>query len=102
MGWVRCPCGTQISDVTWPCTSKGSLVTEVAFDENETLERTVKSDVILDSRDVWECYECGCIAIDHRESGSNKIKWYAPMDGVKGDVMKAANGSSPHPTPAKP
>jgi hypothetical protein len=88
MGWVRCPCGMQISDVGDPCLAKAALVTDVVFDEAETRERMVSSDVILESRDVWECYECGCIAIDHPESGSNKIKWYKPVDGVKGDVMK--------------
>lgn len=98
MGWVRCPCGTQISDVGYPCSAKAALFTDVALDEAENADRMVKADVIINSRDVWECYECGNIAIDHPESGSNKIKWYAPMDGVKGDVMKPA--TEPAPTPA--
>lgn len=88
MGWVLCPCGTQISDVGYPCAAKAALFTDVEFDEAETAYRTIACDLVLQSRDVWECYECGRIAIDHPESGSNKIKWYAPVDGRKGDVMK--------------
>lgn len=90
MGWVRCPCGTQISDVGDPCAAKGALVPDVVTDEAENRERMMSVDVVLGSRNVWECYECGNIAIDHPESGPNKIKWYAPMDGVKGGVMKEA------------
>lgn len=88
MSKVNCPCGTQLSDVGYPCPNKAALVTDVVFDEAETRERTVSSDVVLDSRDVWECYECGRLAIDHPESGSNRIKWYVPADGIRGDVMK--------------
>lgn len=109
MGWVRCPCGTQISDVGYPCASKGALVTDVKLDQHESTERTIQVDVVLESRDVWECYDCGRIAIDYPEAGSNSIKWYAPIDGAKGDVMKPQpwereilNESSPSPTPATP
>jgi surface antigen len=90
MSKVNCPCGTQISDVGYPCPNKAALFTDVAFDQAEISDshRFVVSDVILDSRDVWECYECGRLAIDYPEAGSNSLKWYVPENGIKGDVMK--------------
>lgn len=77
MGKVYCPCGNVISDVMCPNVCKGTLIGDCELDKLEDHPTNhVWESVSEAGREVWECYECGRIAIDHPEDGSNKLRWY--------------------------
>lgn len=89
MSKVNCPCGNEISNVCSPSINNGWLLSDLDL---EKMEETIESiDIVTVARDVWECHECGSIAIGNNTD--NTIKWYSPKDGVKGELFLNHAGS---------
>ncbi len=72
MAKLGCPCGNSLSNVCFP----------------NTLEGEIKGIYEYVSRNVWECAECGRLAIDMEdEQGVTICKWYNPEDGTPGELF---------------
>jgi hypothetical protein len=77
MAHIRCPCGNRLSNVCFP----------------NTLEGQIKGIYEYKERDVWECADCGRLAIDIKdEVGLTEVKWYIPEDGIPGDLFDIGTG----------
>lgn len=78
MSKVNCPCGWQISNGAMPSINNGWLMSDIEQDAlPEILEDT--TELINLSRDVWECTQCGRLAIGNRID--NSVIWYKPEAG---------------------
>jgi len=87
MSKLNCTCGNQLSSVMWPNDHIGTLVTQWQIDAlEERREMSVRE--IAKGRAIWECSECGRLAIDHPKAGDRTVKWYSPDAGKVGDLMK--------------
>ena len=72
MGHLQCNCGIRLSNSTFPNTLEGDLTG--SYEHNE--------------RSVWECPECGRLAIKIKdEDDLTIIKWYMPEDGKIGNLF---------------
>lgn len=85
MSKVNCPCGNQISDVISPNNYTGIVITSKTLDSYYELEETPCGKNLMaetihgDGLEMWECPECGRIAISVKRN-SSEIKWYIPED----------------------
>lgn len=77
MGSFKCICGNIISDVCEPDEKLGFLYN--SWDENLSED--------CDSRSVWECNECGTLALED-PLGTNRIKFYIPENKEIGNLFK--------------
>jgi hypothetical protein len=84
MAHIRCICGSQISNVSFPSTVEGYLITDMDM-ENENLDGA--SRVMDAARGVWECWNCGRLGFNYPDKKSNAVKWYRPEDGAPGKLM---------------
>ncbi len=79
MAQLGCPCGNRLSNCLVPNTLEGSL----------------KGSYEYKDRDVWECPDCGRLAIDIDDPDYPEchiIKWYLPENGKCGDLFNVGNG----------
>ncbi len=77
MAQLGCPCGKRLSNVCCP----------------NTLEGEIKGKYEYERRIVWECLECGRLAIDVKDDNDLTIvKWYLPEDGELGELFHIGNG----------
>lgn len=85
MGKLRCLCGNQISDVLCPSPNTGLLI------RDRDMEAADGKDIVglLEiGRDVWECHECGRIAVMRPDGDCDApAKWYKPEDGSPGKLF---------------
>lgn len=65
----------------WPNKYCGYMITETQLDSGV-------DDIQNASRHVWECSECGRIAIDNPSDGLGRVKWYTPENGKSGELFK--------------
>jgi len=72
MGKLRCPCGSQLSNVISPSRNNGWLLRDVDLEKEN-------ADPIGDGVDVWECFDCGRIAFGNKKD--NAVKWFSPDSG---------------------
>lgn len=76
MARLGCPCGNSLSNVCCPNELEGDLRSTYGYED----------------RDVWECPECGRLAIDVQdENGLTVVKWYIPEDGKVGDLFQVGS-----------
>jgi hypothetical protein len=78
MAKVNCPCGHQISNVMCPSPNNGWLIRDMDTEDED------KIDPISMGDDVWECHNCGRLAIGNDRD--NTIKWYTPENGEPGHL----------------
>lgn len=88
MGKLRCPCGNVISNVQWPCPYVGYAVTQTDYDDHSDNSEDGVRELVMGSRSIWECSECGRISFDEPR-GEHTVKWYVPEDGKPGHLMRA-------------
>ena len=84
MAKIKCVCGNVLSNTLFPNEIEGMLLT------SEDLEFIDSKDCIeIDEigRDVWECDQCGRLAINFPDRRSNTVKWYRPEDREPGGLM---------------
>ena len=62
MSKVNCPCGNQMSDVSFPSNVTGYLIRSLDIDDAHVLDH-------IPRRDIWECHECGRIAVEMDRQG---------------------------------
>lgn len=74
MAKLNCPCGWQISSVSWPSDWIGTVVSQ--YESVEFPDRKVGDDE--HRRELWECTQCGRIAMFTTPDG--KCVWYMPED----------------------
>ena len=77
MGKLNCSCGSQLSDVADPSHSKGWLLRDIDLEIEDV-------DPIVDGVDVWECHNCGRLAVGNNDD--RKVKWYLPENGEVGHI----------------
>lgn len=76
MAHLQCNCGNRLSNVGCPNCLEGELKGIYEYKE----------------RDVWECSECGRLAVDVKdEKGLTIVKWYLPEDGKPGELFNIGN-----------
>jgi hypothetical protein len=76
MAKLRCECGELLSNSLFPNHVEGEIRGSYEYKE----------------RDVWECDECGRLAIDViGKDGLEEVKWYVPSDGKPGNLFGVAN-----------
>ena len=88
MSKLNCICGNQISYVVFPNESTGIIISSKSEDDFEECGGLTMDDIKYGGRDIWECPECGRLAVNHPEINSNNVKWYKPENGEKGNLMK--------------
>lgn len=77
MAKLGCLCGATLSNSLFPNEVEGDLTSSYGYK----------------SRDVWECLECGRLAIDVLDDkGLTKVKWYNPDDGKVGNLFEVGTG----------
>ena len=77
MAKLGCLCGNSISNSLFPNTIEGNLRGTWEYKD----------------RDVWECPECGRLAIDIKdEKGLTIVKWYKPENGEVGNLFAIGTG----------
>jgi hypothetical protein len=86
MGKVNCKCGTQISDVGYPCSQKGWLMSDISQDFEGQKDAC---EIMQMSIDVWECLNCGAIAFGNRKD--NGLRWYYPIEKPALALMEMAS-----------
>jgi hypothetical protein len=70
-----------------PCLYVGWLLTDTEMDRS--MEQPIDSLRFMDlATDVWECGECGRLAVNWPNIGDGTVKWYRPEDGEPGHLMK--------------
>ena len=85
MARLQCSCGNELSNVISPSSYNGWLVSDIQLD---SIEGDVDSTYFIrEGRDVWECDQCGKIAIGNNKD--NKVKWYLPEDRKSGKLFGA-------------
>lgn len=98
MGKLGCPCGNVISSVSYPNECIGTVVTQTEYDMKSG---KTDFDLVDNGRDVWECRECGRLAVSYPGRTDNTVKWYSPDDGKPGHLMRYDDGSEGR-RPAEP
>ena len=88
MSKLNCHCGNQISNVVFPSEYTGLIISSKAEDDFEEVTSLTMDDIRYGGRDIWECPECGRLAVNYPKINSNTVKWYKPEDNIKGDIMK--------------
>jgi hypothetical protein len=78
MAKLNCPCGYQMSNVMSPCPYNGYLITDRQLETFHDEPDGLSIAIIDKGRDIWECPECGRMAI---VKDDNHYKWYSPDDG---------------------
>ncbi len=72
MASLRCNCGNGLSNIMCP----------------NTLEGDIRGSYEYKDRSVWECPNCGRLAIDVKDDdGLTIVKWYVPEDGKVGNLF---------------
>lgn len=81
MARITCKCGWELSDVAQPNDMEGYLLTSRQHDQiAESPDDAISSGKIMDiSKEVWECSECGRLAIFMPRS--NRAIWFSPESG---------------------
>ena len=85
MGKLNCICGNRLSNVQSPNEVEGILIKDYDLDwegEKDLIQ------VLELGREVWECNECGRLAISYPDMNDRKMKWYKPENGEPGHLMK--------------
>ena len=78
MAHMTCECGNRLSNVCCP----------------NCLEGEIKGAYEYEHRNVWECSQCGRLAIDVKDSqGLTEVKWYKPEDEKPGELFNVATSS---------
>lgn len=73
MARLDCVCGNLLSNVCFPNELEGNLRSTYGYKD----------------RSVWECPECGRLAIDLKDmQGYTIVKWYDPEDGKVGNLFE--------------
>jgi len=85
MGKLRCKCGNILSNVASPNEVEGYLIKDQDL-EFEGLRDS--SDIMDIGRLVWECNECGRLAVSYPGKDDATVKWYVPEDGIPGGLMR--------------
>ncbi len=77
MAQLRCLCENHLSNVCCPNTMEGDLRSSYGYKD----------------RSVWECSECGRLAIDiEDDDGLSIVKWYKPENGEVGNLFNVGTG----------
>ncbi len=72
MARLGCLCGNTVSNVCCPNKTEGEI----------------KGLYEYEYRNVWQCFECGNLAVDIKDNdGLTRVKWYVPDDGKSGDLF---------------
>ena len=84
MSKLNCPCGWQISNVGSPNDWTGVIVNDHQRDEHfeDRLE-----DFDMSLKGIWECTQCGRLAIDRTASG-REVVWFKPVTGEYEAVLR--------------
>lgn len=80
MGKLLCPCGNILSNCCSPNENEGYLFTDMDY-------QCERLGDIENARGVWECEKCGRIAFHYPKKWDHRVKWYAPEDGIPGNLM---------------
>ena len=84
MAKIKCICGAQLSNVASPNETEGILLRSMDIDHrNEENALTI----IDAGRGVWECHNCGRLAINFPGKDSSTVKWYYPENAIPGALM---------------
>lgn len=82
---LTCPCGHTIVNCASPSTVAGSLISDYDLDFHASVADMAEREPEI-VRDVWECPECGRLAISNLPDDC-QMKWYKPEDGQHGKLM---------------
>lgn len=89
MASLECLCGSILSNGQTPSDTVGSLVTGndlEGFYGAEEVDECLS--LLRQSRDVWECHQCGRLAVAVPEQKDPcAVKWYHPENGKPGALM---------------
>ena len=85
MARLTCPCGNELTNQSTPSQVEGILIKDQDMEFETELNCSEVSDL---GRIVWECDKCGRLAISFPNKHDIKVKWYAPEDGIPGNLMK--------------
>jgi hypothetical protein len=84
MASMLCVCGTRLSNNSFPGGAQGFLLSMKQADKLKGADFEVVNRI---AREVWECGECGRLAIF--AVNSNEPKWYSPDDSRPGGLFAA-------------
>lgn len=80
MASLRCKCGNALSNTNSPSGIVGYIVTDRQLDDEDDFD---SCKIIEQCKDVWECPECGRLAV-----GNDPVVWYEPADKQYHGVCK--------------
>lgn len=85
MAQLICLCGNQLSNCSCPNQVEGVLIKDqdMEFEDNRNCVQIADL-----GRSVWECDQCGRLAINHPAKNSNEVKWYKPENAKPGHLMR--------------
>jgi hypothetical protein len=86
---LNCPCGWQISNVGSPNDWTGSIINDNQRDQyfDDAAEDRMTDIDFSALKEIWECVECGRLAIDKTAIGREVI-WFKPEDGKYQGILK--------------
>lgn len=87
MAKLKCLCGDELSNTMQPNDIEGTLLADYDIDNIESFEEDIIMGIDVWGRSVWECKECGRLAINHPKRDSNTVKWYKPENGEPGKLI---------------
>ena len=83
MSRIKCKCGAVLSNCSCPSRWVGWLYSD---EERDTYFETYPAEVFDVSREVWECAQCGRLAISTKQPDMSVI-WYSPDDGAVANLF---------------
>lgn len=87
MAKLLCHCGEILSTVSDRNEVEGILLVWREIDFFDRQRGELRLEVDGEKRDVWECPDCGRLAISYPGRSDCSVKWYAPMDGKPGHLF---------------
>jgi hypothetical protein len=82
MAHMLCVCGARLGNVSFPGDGQGFLLSMKQADKLEGADFEIVNRI---AKEVWECDECGRLAIF--PMNSDEPKWYSPDDSRPGRLF---------------
>ena len=91
MAKLLCLCGEILSTVGDRNEVEGFLLIWREIDFFDRTKGELRLEVDGEGRDVWECPDCGRLAVSYPGRKDSTVKWYAPVNEKPGHLFAESN-----------